>query len=926
LVCRRSEMKLRPGFFRAFAPAIALCLMTACSGDRHREPGVSFVHATDPHLFIPAAGDTDQDKKAAGDRQESLNQKAFTDVLHSVQSAPEGVSAPTFVVLTGDLGGDPCDITKPLPNQAPQTGQANPQAKTDRTSKECVDSAKDSDKRKDQVQRAAQAFGSSVLKEIYLVAGNNDIANEDPDDVSLGYFNQFIDDVQKKLNENSTGVHLHNLTACYGASGGSSSCYGDVPKTSYRLIGFPSYSFKNKNKDGKAGNNDEQAKQFVMFRALLDQARQAGKQALILTHVPEIDDPYALAQDRYAAKPPDPSNDKDPKNPRSAWSTWNVTTKLLNDWKSVLESDTVAGVLAGHLHDSHKEIYRAAYNWSTENDHRLGFRKLFLAPPIAVKNQDQSPIQARGFSLITLEPDHIEAVLYWYNPQTGEFKPDAHSERHDNVSGGWRWSNPISWMWQLDQSDSLLVRLAILLIALVTAYLTVVAVWDIPPADNPLAPKKGGDQSAAPAHAITSPFASDFGKTVVLGFGGLAVAEIAKALGSDQPSPGSRWFYVVWFVSFFFMWLFGMGLLRAVAEGLRAMVAIPRYSLARRAENRPTPESHPGVDPQTGQARKAQGLERSQRELGDRLISVWTYWLGRFFHWVFSLRVPLLTGFDTFINLIQGKNQTMTKVFTDTIINQQRNVIRVADTIRKDLTRLIEQKVRASSKSSSSAVTLVTSPVRVNISVLSADQSSVFYISRSPGSALQIFPRRSVAWVSVFTGEIRWHKSSWTDKDKEQKYKKIVLFDNSGDNIAGAGEILLYQYYQSRHQDYGAFVVLPVPWPQRGFGSDYVKGAIHISFHGESEFETIWPKVTDRSTSPPFLSPHSPPSLPAFWGLENGSDGSFGYPPSQDILGAWCDDREVRGALINSIAVLGELLRGFNEVIYKNYIEKNQSD
>jgi hypothetical protein len=84
-----------------------------------------------------------------------------------------------------------------------------------------------------------------VLKEIYLVAGNNDIANEDPDDVSLGYFNQFIDDVQKKLNENNTGVHLHNLTACYAASGGSSSCYADVPKTSYRLIGFPSYSFKN---------------------------------------------------------------------------------------------------------------------------------------------------------------------------------------------------------------------------------------------------------------------------------------------------------------------------------------------------------------------------------------------------------------------------------------------------------------------------------------------------------------------------------------------------------------------------------------------------------------------------------------------------------------------------------------------------------
>jgi hypothetical protein len=383
-------------------------------------------------------------------------------------------------------------------------------------------------------------LGSSVLKEIYLVAGNNDIANEDPDGVSLGYFNQFIDDVQKKLIETNTGVHLHNLTACYAASGGTSSCYADVPKTSYGLIGFPSYS--SKNKGGKSTNDIEQARQFEMFRGLVDQTRQAGKQALILSHVPEIDDPFALAQDRNAAKPPEPSNDKDSKNPRSVWSTWNVTTNLLNDWKAVLESDAVAGVLAGHLHDSHKEIYRAAYNWSTENDHRLGFRKLFLAPPIAVKNQDGSPIQARGFSLMTLEPNHIEALLYWYNPQTGELKPDPHSGRDDKAPGSWRWPNPIPWMWQLDQSDSLLIRLAILLIALLTAFLTVVAIWQIPPGENPLAapkagddpPKTGGAQSAATTPAYSSPFASNFGKTVIAGLGGLAVTEIAKALAVSR--------------------------------------------------------------------------------------------------------------------------------------------------------------------------------------------------------------------------------------------------------------------------------------------------------------------------------------------------------------------------------------------------------
>jgi hypothetical protein len=892
---------------QAIAAAIAFCFATACSSDRHREPGVTFVHATDPHLFIPASQDPDKDKKAAGDRQESLNQKAFTDVLHSVQSVPDGLSAPAFLVLTGDLGADPCDITKPQPNQTPQTGQANPQVKTERTSKECVDSAKDSDKRKDQVQRAAQAFGSSVLKEIYLVAGNNDIANEDPDDVSLGYFNQFIDDVQKKLNENNTGVHLHNLTACYAASGGSSSCYADVPKTSYRLIGFPSYSFKNQG--GKSSNNDEQARQFEMFRGLLDQTRQAGKQALILTHVPEIDDPYSLAQDRYAAKPPDPSNDKDPKNPRSAWSTWNVTTKLLNDWKSVLESDAVAGVLAGHLHDSHKEIY-SEYNWSTGNDHRLGFRKLFLAPPIAVKNQDGSPIQARGFSLLILEPNHIGGLLFWYNPQTGEFKKDPHSQRHDKATGGWRWPNPIPWIWQLDTSDSKLIRLAILLIALLAAFLTIVAIWQIPPAENPLVAKKGGQDSAsAPSQDAasppvnTSPFASNFGKTVIAGLSGLAVTEIAKSLGGEKPSDGSKWFYVVWFILFFFVLLLLLSAIRAGAEALRAMTVIMRYPLAR-GPNRRSVEVQP-----------AGGKQRAKVKSWHTFIDWFSYWWLRFLHWVFSLRVPLLTFFDTWINLIQGKNQTMTRYFAEEIIDKQRNVIRVVDTIRKDLTKLIEHELGPQET--------VTSPVRINISVLSADQSNVFYISRSAGSARLAFNKRSMAWVSVFTGEIFWYESSWKPADKgegttgdkgEDKtgdkvrgklgalYDKTVLFDNSKGVIAGdEDKILLVSHYQPRHEDYEAFVVFPVPWPQRGFGSDYVKGAIHISFRREVDFEKLW-KLHLPSGSPPV------------------------YPQGHHMLEDWCRHGDLRAALTNSIAILGELLRGFNEVIYKNYIEPNQCD
>jgi hypothetical protein len=893
--------------------------MPAPGDDRHGS-AVTFVHATDPHLFVPAA--QKPETKATGDKQESLNKKALTDMLQRLQglSGPDG--SPAFLVLTGDFGVDPCDIPKDSSDSKP-----------------CVP---DDSKRKDQVQRVAQALGSSPLKEIYLVAGNNDVANEDPDGVSLGYFNQFIDDAQKKLDEDKTGVHLYNLTSCYATSGGSSSCYADIPRTSYRLIGFPSYSFKNSG--GKSTNNDTQAKQFATFRSLLDQARQAGKQVLILSHVPEIDDPFTLAQDRYAAKSPGPAIDNDPKNPRSAWSAWNVTTKLLNDWKDVLASDTVVAVLAGHLHDSHKEIYRPPYTWSTDGDYRLGFRKLFLSPPLAVKNQDSSPIQARGFSLVTLESDHVEALLYWYNQETSEFKPDQRLE-HSHEGGGRWWRSPsfLIWMWQLGSGDTRL-RLGVLLIALLTAYLTVVAIWNIPPVENPLTTKtadKNGDQKSA----TISPFATDFGKTVIAGLSGLAVTEVAKSLCGEQ-SCETHWLYIIWFIFFFFVLLFVLSLLRAGAEGLRTLVAIPRYPLARPAQ------------PRAGK-RKQESNESSEEDPVSWLqFFRWaSYWWMRFAHWFFSLRVPLLTFFDTLINLIQGKNQTMTRVFSDTIIDQQRNSIRVAHAIRKDLTKLIERRLfelkkgedKEKDKDKKTAVedeqSSVLAPVRVGISVLSADQSSVFYISQSPGSAKKPFIKRSVAWLCVFTGQIRWVKSSY--QDDADTYNRIVLLDNSSGVIADdVKTILLSSYYQDRNADYKAFVMFPFPWPQRGFGSDYVKGALHISFSKQADFSRIWPmfpKGANKDPVDPFEQPakgadNNPPDPQgqASTGRSKDAVGSpkptspppdedLTYPTPERMLDGWCDP-EVRAALINSLAVLGELLRKFNETIYKSYIEPGQSD
>src|SRR5262249_26674826 len=232
----------------------------------------------------------------------------------------------------------------------------------------------------------------------------------------------------------------------------------------------------------------------------------------------------------------------------------------------------------------------------------------------------------------------------------------------------------IGWLWDLE-NDTPLVRLAVLLIAFLTAFLTIVAIWQIPPASDPFADeKRTGQDAPKPAQTTSnaagesSPYSNKFGKTVIAGLGGLVAAEVTKTLGNQQPSPGTRWFYIVWFILFFFLLLLSLNLWRAVVEALRSRVAVVYYPLAR-----------------TGPT-------------DDRwriFINGVGYWLvKRPLWWLASLRVPLLTFCDTFINLIQGKNQTRTEVFEKTIIEQQRNLVLVARAIRESLNHLIERRVR----------------------------------------------------------------------------------------------------------------------------------------------------------------------------------------------------------------------------------------
>jgi len=244
-------------------------------------------------------------------------------------------------------------------------------------------------------------------------------------------------------------------------------------------------------------------------------------------------------------------------------------------------------------------------------------------------------------------------------------------------------------------------------------------------------------------------------------------------------------------------------------------------------------------------------------------------------------------------------------VFSDKIIEQQRNVVRTANTIRRQLNEVIRQRL---SQMGDPKTPINPEDVRVNISVLSADQSSVFYIARTPGSAVESFPKRSVAWVSVFTGKIRWYRKTY-DKAHPELYSKIVLYDNQNGAIADdQPTIFLQANYQPRDDDYEAFVMFPFPWPHRAYGSDYVKGAIHISFRQEDGFDKLWrfsSTVAEHHQNPVIHSQ------------------KHEYENENLMLSDWCDE-QIRATLREAIMVLGELLRGFNENIYLSSKKEDQ--
>lgn len=270
-----------------------------------------------------------------------------------------------------------------------------------------------------------------------------------------------------------------------------------------------------------------------------------------------------------------------------------------------------------------------------------------------------------------------------------------------------------------------------------------------------------------------------------------------------------------------------------------------------------------------------------------------TYGVRRLWAWWMSLRLPLLVFVDTFFSVLVGRNILRSSALGDEVVRLQWSVSRAVERVRQQIDRAVR---RALLRGQRTAELLreqdEENAVRVNISVLSADGSRVFYIAWERGSMLRVFEKHSIAWVAVNAGEARWWKKSY-----QPKSSSIVLFDNTGRRLPEPGtKLMLNQYFQDRGpRDYEAFIVLPVPWNRRGSAAYYVPAAIHISFAKEEYLNGLWKGLDSADREPKYDD------------------------LATDLL-TLIDGDELRAVLRGSVEILEELLRSFNEAVFELHI------
>jgi hypothetical protein len=231
----------------------------------------------------------------------------------------------------------------------------------------------------------ARSFGASSVKTIFFVPGNNDLKDENPSDI--GRYREFLQKLRLLLPD----FDLQDLAET------------SVIVRGIRILGLDSASFKNSSEESKEANRPVQLQE---MKRLAGEVKDKQPH-IIFTHVPDLEDPFR--------------GDSGEKIQRA----WNLDPGVMKIWKDILAREEIIGVFAGHFHDSRRIVYSKDFGWASHPPDRVTAAKTWVAPPLAIKFQENAESQSRGFTIVTVTAaGRVTVTPRWLETSKESSSPD----------------------------------------------------------------------------------------------------------------------------------------------------------------------------------------------------------------------------------------------------------------------------------------------------------------------------------------------------------------------------------------------------------------------------------------------------------------------------------------------------------------------
>ena len=362
-------------WLRVSTTLILLCpfgitMSVAQSRPSDEQPIITFVQLTDAHVFDDGwKQPLDTGYRAVGDDWAGLHWAV--QEINELVRADEHID---FVVYTGDLGLQNVELEKDC-NVAP--------VGTDLRGLPAI-------QKHWAVGQLARELNTLAVNTVYFVPGNNDLFKEAVTDSPR--HGCFLNLVQSELASFSppSPVQLKELKAA-----------NPVSVNGIRLAGLNSASFKaltNYQRDCPAAGEGCPVSEMASLQTLI--RADSREPILVFTHVPDLKDPYR--GDR----------------------AWDVTPGVRTTWEGLACDSKVLAIFAGHFHDSDRNFYGTTTGTRNLTVSPCVATKTWVAPPLAIKNQNDRKPGARGLLLVEVFKSGMPVVkVYWFDAPVTPSQP-----------------------------------------------------------------------------------------------------------------------------------------------------------------------------------------------------------------------------------------------------------------------------------------------------------------------------------------------------------------------------------------------------------------------------------------------------------------------------------------------------------------------